>query len=131
MSASTKEEALSGPEPSRLALLWASTVGKKALMALSGLVLFAYVVAHLLGNLRLYGGREAIDAYARFLHESPGLLWTARAILLAAVLVHAVAGFPSSACAAPAPGIDDDARAEGTGRAPPSGGSSRNARSLT
>jgi len=92
MSVSTKEEALSGPEPSRLALLWASTVGKKALMALSGLVLFAYVVAHLLGNLRLYAGREAIDGYARFLHESPGLLWTARVILLAAVLVHAVAG---------------------------------------
>ena len=92
MSVSAKEVAVGGSSPSSLSLLWASTVGKKALMALSGLVLFAYVVAHLLGNLQIYAGSEAIDAYARFLHSKPAVLWTARLILLAAVLVHAVAG---------------------------------------
>ena len=89
-----------GSRPSRLGPLWMSTVGKKALMALSGMVLFGYVVAHLLGNLQIYlGGKESpsgwvwkIDQYARFLHDSPVILWTARIILLTAVLVHAIAG---------------------------------------
>jgi len=92
MSVATKD-VVSGPSPSRLSLFWASTVGKKVLMALSGIVLFAYVVAHLLGNLQIYLGSELINRYAEMLHSNEGLLWTARIILLAAVLVHALAGF--------------------------------------
>ena len=92
MSVATKD-AVSGPTPSRLSLFWMSTVGKKVLMALSGIVLFAYVVAHLLGNLQIYLGSELINRYAEMLHSNEGLLWTARIILLAAVLVHALAGF--------------------------------------
>ncbi|HUK66415.1 MAG TPA: succinate dehydrogenase cytochrome b subunit [Anaeromyxobacteraceae bacterium] len=92
MSVATKD-AVSGPTPSRLSLFWASTVGKKVLMALSGIVLFAYVVAHLLGNLQIYLGSDLINRYAEMLHSNEGLLWTARIILLAAVVVHAVAGF--------------------------------------
>lgn len=91
MSVSTDDTALDSG-PSRLALFWMSTVGKKVLMALSGIILFAYVIAHLLGNLQIYLGSAVIDAYARFLRQNQGMLWTARAILLAAVLVHAVAG---------------------------------------
>lgn len=91
MSASTTEQAASPGSP-RLALFWESTIGKKATMALSGLLLFAYVLAHLLGNLQIYKGGDAIDAYARFLHSSTGLLWAARVVLAVAVSAHAVAG---------------------------------------
>jgi succinate dehydrogenase / fumarate reductase cytochrome b subunit len=91
MSVTTKDVVI-GPGPSRLSLIWASNVGKKALMALSGIILFAYVVAHLLGNLQIYMGSEKINAYAHFLHSNEGMLWTARIVLLAAVLVHAIAG---------------------------------------
>jgi succinate dehydrogenase / fumarate reductase cytochrome b subunit len=91
MSVTTKDVVI-GPGPSRFSLLWASNVGKKALMAASGIILFAYVVAHLLGNLQLYAGSEVINKYAHFLHSNPGMLWFARIVLLAAVGVHAIAG---------------------------------------
>ena len=91
MSVTTKD-AVIGPGPSRLSLLWMSNIGKKILMALSGIILFAYVVAHLLGNLQIYMGSEKINAYAHFLHANAGMLWTARVVLLTAFLVHAIAG---------------------------------------
>ena len=78
--------------PVRFGLLWTNAVGKKALMAVTGMMLFAYVLAHLIGNLQIYVASEKIDAYARFLHGSPGLLWSARVILLLAVMVHGTAG---------------------------------------
>lgn len=85
------------PSPSKLSMLWASSVGKKALMALSGIVLSLYVLGHLLGNLQLYLGRDStgaylINKYAEFLQKSTALLWTARVVLLVSVLVHAIAG---------------------------------------
>ena len=61
-------------------------------MAVTGIVLFVYVLAHLLGNLQAFQGAASLDRYAAFLHASPGLLWSARAVLLVAVGVHAVAG---------------------------------------
>jgi succinate dehydrogenase / fumarate reductase cytochrome b subunit len=91
MSVTTKDVAI-GPGPSRLSLFWMSNVGKKVLMALSGIILFLYVVAHLLGNLQIYMGSAVIDRYAHFLHANEGMLWFARLVLLAAVGVHAVAG---------------------------------------
>jgi succinate dehydrogenase / fumarate reductase, cytochrome b subunit len=91
MSVTTKDVVI-GPGPSRLSLFWMSNVGKKVLMALSGIILALYVVAHLLGNLQVYLGSAVIDRYAHFLHSNEGMLWTARVILLAAVGVHAVAG---------------------------------------
>ena len=91
MSVTTKD-AVVGPSPSRLSLFWMSTVGKKVSMALSGIILFAYVVAHMLGNMQIYLGSEVINRYAQFLHSNEGMLWTARVVLLAAVLIHAIAG---------------------------------------
>lgn len=76
----------------RLALLWQSSVGKKFLMAFTGIILFGYLLVHLLGNLQIFMGAEKIDAYARLLHTSPGLLWTTRVVLLTAVLIHGTAG---------------------------------------
>ncbi|HET6437323.1 MAG TPA: succinate dehydrogenase cytochrome b subunit [Anaeromyxobacter sp.] len=77
---------------SRLGILWRSTVGKKALMAVTGVLLFLYVIAHMLGNLQLFVGPAAINGYARLLRVSPPLLFTARLVLLVAVLVHVLAG---------------------------------------
>lgn len=78
--------------------LYRSSVGKKILMALTGVVLFGFVVVHMVGNLKIYQGQEKFDAYARFLREAgaPVLghgeaLWIARLVLLACVAVHIVA----------------------------------------
>jgi succinate dehydrogenase / fumarate reductase cytochrome b subunit len=61
-------------------------------MAATGLVLFAYVIGHMLGNLQAFAGAPRLDRYAEQLRELPVLLWTVRAVLLVAFLVHAVAG---------------------------------------
>ena len=71
--------------------IYTTTVGKKILMAVTGIILVLYVLAHMVGNLQIYIGAERIDAYARFLHSMPPLLWFARAVLLFCVLVHIVA----------------------------------------
>ncbi|HKQ60765.1 MAG TPA: succinate dehydrogenase cytochrome b subunit [Candidatus Polarisedimenticolaceae bacterium] len=78
--------------------LYRSSVGKKVVMATSGLVLFAFVVGHMIGNLKVYQGPERFDAYARYLREvgSPllghgELLWIVRAVLLLCVALHVVA----------------------------------------
>lgn len=77
---------------SRAAALWQSAIGKKALMAVTGIVLSLYVAIHLLGNLQMFGSPEQIDRYGELLRVSPQLLWTARIVLLAALLVHVAAG---------------------------------------
>src|SRR5262245_10247344 len=65
-----------------------STVGRKALAALSGLMLAVWVALHLLGNLTLFAGPAAADGYAAALRRAPLLLWAARAGLIAAAIVH-------------------------------------------
>lgn len=68
-----------------------STVGKKAVMAVTGLIWVAYLVLHMSGNLLAFAGRDRINAYSAFL-QGPGaeLLWLARAILVAALVLHVV-----------------------------------------
>jgi succinate dehydrogenase / fumarate reductase cytochrome b subunit len=61
-------------------------------MAVTGIVLFVFTLVHMIGNLQAFQGEEALDRYAELLRISPGLLWTIRLVLLAAVLLHAVAG---------------------------------------
>jgi succinate dehydrogenase / fumarate reductase, cytochrome b subunit len=68
-----------------------TNVTKKALMAVSGLVLTGYVVGHLVGNMTFYAGAPAIDAYSAFLHEHMAALWLARAVLFGSVVIHIVA----------------------------------------
>ena len=67
---------------------WRASLGKKFVMALSGLVLFLFVIGHLLGNLQVFGAPERINAYAHFLKSKPGLLWGARIGLLICVALH-------------------------------------------
>jgi len=67
-----------------------SYVGRKALMALSGLVLLGFVLVHMVANLQMFAGAARIDGYARSLRQAPVLLWSARAMLLGAFVVHVV-----------------------------------------
>lgn len=69
---------------------WSTTIGKKTVVAVTGIILYIYVLAHLAGNLLIYGGPSTINGYARLLHASAGLLWTARAILFIAVVLHII-----------------------------------------
>jgi succinate dehydrogenase / fumarate reductase cytochrome b subunit len=68
-----------------------ATIGKKAVMAATGVILFAFVLGHLAGNLQIFEGREKINAYGVFLQGLPGMLWTARLVLLTSVILHIVA----------------------------------------
>ncbi len=75
-----------------------TSAGRKAVMAVTGLVLLAYVVAHMLGNLKAFAGPESFDGYGRFLREflAPvlghgGFLWLVRVVLLVAVVAHIAA----------------------------------------
>src|SRR5437867_7227888 len=72
----------------RVARFYDSTIGKKAVMAVTGLVLFGFLVAHMLGNLQIFLGPEVMNHYAETLHGNPALLWTARTVLLVSVLLH-------------------------------------------
>lgn len=78
---------------SPLLRLLKSTLGKKYLMAISGLGLFGFVVMHMIGNLQVFLGPDAINKYAHFLQSTPELLWPARLGLLALVGIHIAAGF--------------------------------------
>jgi succinate dehydrogenase / fumarate reductase, cytochrome b subunit len=66
----------------------ASTVGSKYIVALTGLALTGFVVAHMSGNLLIFRGREALNSYALFLKERGGLLWVARGGLLTVFVLH-------------------------------------------
>src|SRR5258705_1572438 len=79
-----------------LARLWRSTVGRKALVAASGLLLWLWVVLHVAGNLTLFSGPAAADGYAAALRRTPGALWAVRVGLGVAAVVH-VAGVVSLA----------------------------------
>ena len=67
-----------------------TTIGKKMVMAVSGLVLFGFVIGHMLGNLQIFLGPKAFNEYSHFLRETPTLLWGTRLLLLVAVLAHLV-----------------------------------------
>jgi succinate dehydrogenase / fumarate reductase cytochrome b subunit len=68
----------------------ASTIGRKIVMASTGVILFGFVVAHMAGNLQLYLGPTVMNEYAVFLREllHGAGLWIARAVLLGAVVLH-------------------------------------------
>lgn len=76
---------------SRLQAFWASSVGKKAVMAVTGIILVLYLITHVLANLLVFTGPERINRYAAILHSTGGALWAARVILLASAVLHIVA----------------------------------------
>jgi succinate dehydrogenase / fumarate reductase cytochrome b subunit len=83
--------AVTGPRVNRAPNFWQSTNGKKAVMAVTGAVLFLFVLGHLLGNLQIFDGPARLDAYGRFLKNTGELLWIVRAVLLICVGLHIIA----------------------------------------
>ena len=73
---------------------WNSSVGKKVVMGATGLVLVAFVILHMLGNLQFFAGAERFNAYSHLLQvDIIELTWTMRATLLGAVVLHIVAAY--------------------------------------
>jgi succinate dehydrogenase / fumarate reductase cytochrome b subunit len=74
----------------RLGVFFSSSIGKKVVMAVTGIVLFGFVVGHMFGNLQVYLGPKALNDYGVFLREflhGQGL-WIARAVMGACVVLH-------------------------------------------
>jgi succinate dehydrogenase / fumarate reductase cytochrome b subunit len=65
-----------------------SSIGRKMVVAVTGLVLILFVIGHLLGNLQIYLGPEWINSYSQHLRDLGPLLWAIRAFLLVSVLLH-------------------------------------------
>jgi succinate dehydrogenase / fumarate reductase cytochrome b subunit len=70
-----------------------SSVGAKQGMAITGLLLVGFVIVHMLGNLQVFLGPEALNRYAQFLKGTPELLWTARLGLLVIFVLHVYLAF--------------------------------------
>lgn len=73
---------------STLSAFYDSSLGKKYIMAITGAGLFVFVIGHMLGNLQVFLGPEAVNAYAVFLKSKPVLLWGIRLGLLLLVALH-------------------------------------------
>jgi succinate dehydrogenase / fumarate reductase cytochrome b subunit len=67
---------------------WNTTIGKKAVMAVTGVILAGFVAGHLLGNLQIFLGPDRFNGYARTLKSLPELLWAVRITLLISVTLH-------------------------------------------
>jgi succinate dehydrogenase / fumarate reductase cytochrome b subunit len=68
--------------------LFDTTIGKKAVMAVTGLILFGFLIGHMLGNLQIYLGPETLNGYAEKLQSMGPLLWAVRAVLGLSLLLH-------------------------------------------
>lgn len=83
--------------------LWDSSVGKKTVMAVSGLIMLLYLVVHMIGNLKIFFGSGEFNHYAHWLRTmgEPFLhyewaLWIVRVVLVAAVVLHATSAYQLS-----------------------------------
>jgi succinate dehydrogenase / fumarate reductase cytochrome b subunit len=86
--------------------LFQSSIGKKFVMAITGSLLFGFVIVHLLGNLQIYLGRDALNAYAALLQGNKLVLWSFRFGLGGIALLHvttAVALYLENRAARPMP----------------------------
>src|SRR5580692_3874880 len=79
------------PRDNRAPGFWASTVGKKIVMAVTGIILFGFVIGHLAGNLQVFEGPAKLNAYGAFLHSIGELLWPVRIVLLICIALHIIA----------------------------------------
>lgn len=73
--------------------LWKSTIGRKYLVAITGVLLTLFLAGHLVGNLLVYSGPEAFNDYAYFLHHMlhGAGIWIFRIVMLAAIVIHIAA----------------------------------------
>jgi succinate dehydrogenase / fumarate reductase, cytochrome b subunit len=72
---------------------WQSTIGKKVVMAITGIIGILFVIGHMTGNLLMFKGPDAMHQYALLLRTSMPLLYAVRAVLLLSVLLHIVAAY--------------------------------------
>ncbi len=72
---------------------WGSAIGRKVVMAVTGIIGIGFLVAHLAGNLLVFRGAAALNGYSRFLRSTGELLWVARIVLIAAVVLHVWAAY--------------------------------------
>jgi succinate dehydrogenase / fumarate reductase cytochrome b subunit len=70
---------------------YASMVGKKVVMGVTGLIGIGFVILHSIGNLLVFRGPVAINSYSHFLKSTGELLWTLRIVLIVAVILHVIA----------------------------------------
>ena len=77
--------------PNPFIAFYQSSIGKKIIVAVTGLYLIFFVIGHLLGNLEIYLGQDRLNAYAQLLQELGPFLWAERIILILAVIIHIVA----------------------------------------
>jgi len=76
----------------RVRLFWQSTVGKKIVMSVTGLIMVGFVLLHMIGNLQIFESAARLNAYSHFLHHTINeLLWLLRIVLLVSVVLHIVA----------------------------------------
>jgi succinate dehydrogenase / fumarate reductase cytochrome b subunit len=80
----------------RIRAFWRSLVGKKVVMAVTGVILLLYIVGHLLGNLQIFEGPERLNTYAAFLKSTGELLWAVRIVLLLSLVLHIIASIQVS-----------------------------------
>ena len=88
MSASSASTSSSPGIASSLITWLFSSIGKKIVVALTGIVLVLFVIGHMLGNLTVFFGPDVINAYAMHLRDLGPLLWLIRLFMLASVAVH-------------------------------------------
>ena len=78
----------------RTSSFWSSTVGKKIVMAVSGLIMVGFVVLHMAGNLQIFEGSAKLNTYSSFLHGPANeLLWIVRVVLIVALIAHIVSAY--------------------------------------
>ncbi len=75
----------------RAMTFYSTTVGKKVVMAATGVLLVLWIIGHMLGNLQIFMGAERLNAYAHFLKSTGELLWGVRIVMLAAIILHILA----------------------------------------
>jgi succinate dehydrogenase / fumarate reductase cytochrome b subunit len=75
----------------RALTFYSTSIGKKVVMAITGLLLFGFVIGHMVGNLQVFIGASQMNAYAATLKANAVLLWGVRMVLLVAVILHIVA----------------------------------------
>ena len=94
-----------------LLTFWRSTIGKKVVMGVTGLIGLGFVIGHMAGNLQAFSGAEKIDAYGALLHGPlHEILLVARVVLILAVILHVVAAYQLTMISRAARPIDYAAR---------------------
>lgn len=93
-----------------LSRFWQRSIGKKIVMAVTGLVMIGFLVTHVAANLLVFSGPEGINGYAASLRELGPLLWVARGVLLAALVLHVMAALQLTRRSQRARAVNYDAR---------------------